>query len=149
MPVVQDTAPTYREFLTRLCAEEAPGDVTDIFGSWRYDSDSDGISFFELGQRMELASPPDSLLTTPMSESFVTALSDTLVVDLSFNVFNGLEFDQSIEITLILSVMMILLVPCVPSLISLTLLTLLLPSFQVWRMFKRMLPHLGEGIPSV
>jgi hypothetical protein len=44
---------------------------------------------------MELASPPDSVLATPVSNSFATALSDTLVMDTSFNVFNDLEFDQS------------------------------------------------------
>jgi hypothetical protein len=95
MPVIPDTAPTYKDFVTGLCADEAPGDVTDIFGSWRYDSDSDSIPSLELGQYMELASPPDSVLATPVFNSFATALSDTLVMDLSFNTFNDLEFDQS------------------------------------------------------
>jgi hypothetical protein len=45
---------------------------------------------------MELASPPDSVLATPMSNDFVTVLSHTFVMDLSSDILNSLEFDQSI-----------------------------------------------------
>ena len=40
---------------------------------------------------MELASPPDSILATPVFEGFITAPSGTLVMDLSADVFNPIE----------------------------------------------------------
>jgi hypothetical protein len=91
MPVIRDI-PTYEDFVVGLCADDVPDEVSDIFGSWRYDCDWDGLSL-ELEQhwRMELASPPESILATPVFEGFVTALSGTLVMDPSADVFNPLE----------------------------------------------------------
>ena len=92
MPVIQDSVPTYEDFLVGLNADDFPGDVTDIFGSWRYDPYLDGASLsLELGQYMEVFSPYDSVLATHFSGDFATALSGILVIDPSVDVFNSFE----------------------------------------------------------
>ena len=94
MPVIQDSVPTYEDFLVGLRADDVPGDVTDIFGSWRYD-DGNYLSL-ELGQYMGFFSPHDSVLATHWSgdfatANFATAISDILVVDPSVDVFNSFQ----------------------------------------------------------
>ena len=92
IPVIQDSVPTYEDFLVGLSADDFPGDATDIFGSWRYDLYLDGASLsLELGQYMEVFSPYDSVLATHFSGDFATALSGILVMDPSVDIFNSFE----------------------------------------------------------